>query len=106
MSENGTQSARTISRLASRSRRFCQIGRAHVELQSQSNLVCRLLLEKKKKTNRTVALWTPASGSVRLADGAASRRDSVGETGSDSADTGFASWYRQHCQLTSRPPDP
>src|SRR2546430_10205709 len=24
-----------------------QIGRAHVELQSQSNLVCRLLLEKK-----------------------------------------------------------
>src|SRR2546430_13575292 len=25
-----------------------QIGRAHVELQSQSNLVCRLLLEKKK----------------------------------------------------------
>src|SRR2546430_10776574 len=26
-----------------------QIGRAHVELQSQSNLVCRLLLEKKKK---------------------------------------------------------
>src|SRR2546430_10292567 len=32
------------------SRRDClrQIGRAHVELQSQSNLVCRLLLEKKK----------------------------------------------------------
>src|SRR2546430_9291130 len=29
--------------------RFIQIGRAHVELQSQSNLVCRLLLEKKKK---------------------------------------------------------
>src|SRR2546430_6801059 len=27
-----------------------KIGRAHVELQSQSNLVCRLLLEKKKKT--------------------------------------------------------
>src|SRR5688572_32254427 len=26
-----------------------KIGRAHVELQSQSNLVCRLLLEKKKK---------------------------------------------------------
>src|SRR6266567_6297342 len=26
-----------------------QIGRAHAELQSQSNLVCRLLLEKKKK---------------------------------------------------------
>src|SRR2546430_11949791 len=25
-----------------------QIGRAHAELQSQSNLVCRLLLEKKK----------------------------------------------------------
>src|SRR2546427_8914366 len=27
---------------------FYEIGRAHVELQSQSNLVCRLLLEKKK----------------------------------------------------------
>src|SRR3989475_7443777 len=26
-----------------------QIGRAHAELQSQSNLVCRLLLEKKKQ---------------------------------------------------------
>src|SRR2546430_4463860 len=26
-----------------------EIGRAHAELQSQSNLVCRLLLEKKKK---------------------------------------------------------
>src|SRR2546427_1246118 len=26
-----------------------EIGRAHVELQSQSNLVCRLLLEKKKQ---------------------------------------------------------
>src|SRR2546430_10766276 len=26
-----------------------EIGRAHVELQSQSNLVCRLLLEKKNK---------------------------------------------------------
>src|SRR2546430_10379836 len=30
-----------------------QIGRAHVELQSQSNLVCRLLLEKKKKNCHT-----------------------------------------------------
>src|SRR2546430_4197284 len=31
-----------------------QIGRAHSELQSQSNLVCRLLLEKKKNlTTRT-----------------------------------------------------
>src|SRR2546430_9175206 len=29
--------------------RKAKIGRAHVELQSQSNLVCRLLLEKKKK---------------------------------------------------------
>src|SRR2546427_8440501 len=28
-----------------------EIGRAHVELQSQSNLVCRLLLEKKKIKN-------------------------------------------------------
>src|SRR2546427_7859966 len=32
-----------------------KIGRAPSELQSQSNLVCRLLLEKKKKTNnRTI----------------------------------------------------
>src|SRR2546430_5449609 len=29
--------------------RVGQIGRAHAELQSQSNLVCRLLLEKKKR---------------------------------------------------------
>src|SRR6266446_1313525 len=29
-----------------------QIGRAHVELQSPCNLVCRLLLEKKKKCCR------------------------------------------------------
>src|SRR5436309_7639716 len=28
-----------------------EIGRAHVELQSRENLVCRLLLEKKKKNN-------------------------------------------------------
>src|SRR2546427_4973914 len=28
-----------------------EIGRAHVELQSQSNLVCRLLLEKKNTSN-------------------------------------------------------
>src|SRR5690242_21184206 len=33
-----------------------EIGRAHVELQSHVNLVCRLLLEKKKKTNRAVRL--------------------------------------------------
>src|SRR2546430_9912571 len=31
-----------------------KIGRAHVELQSQSNLVCRLLLEKKKQHDNTV----------------------------------------------------
>src|SRR5688572_31193221 len=30
-----------------------KIGRAHVELQSQSNLVCRLLLEKKKYRSRS-----------------------------------------------------
>src|SRR2546427_9318304 len=29
------------------------------ELQSQSNLVCRLLLEKKKKTREQRNLWTP-----------------------------------------------
>src|SRR2546430_8488248 len=31
-----------------------EIGRAHVELQSQSNLVCRLLLEKKKTKQKLV----------------------------------------------------
>src|SRR3989454_11221231 len=31
---------------------FYQIGRAHVELQSPCNLVCRLLLEKKKPSKR------------------------------------------------------
>src|SRR2546430_8476439 len=31
-----------------------EIGRAHSELQSQSNLVCRLLLEKKKKNNKSI----------------------------------------------------
>src|SRR2546426_3512689 len=30
-----------------------KIGRAHAELQSPCNLVCRLLLEKKKKNKRT-----------------------------------------------------
>ena len=30
-----------------------QIGRAHVELQSHHDLVCRLLLEKKNKKNKT-----------------------------------------------------
>src|SRR2546430_11893951 len=33
-----------------------KIGRAHVELQSQSNLVCRLLLEKKKKKKKHTIL--------------------------------------------------
>src|SRR5438093_11754846 len=33
-------------------RRGLQIGRAHVELQSLTNLVCRLLLEKKKKKKK------------------------------------------------------
>src|SRR2546427_5423462 len=37
----------------------CKIGRAHVELQSQSNLVCRLLLEKKKKIKTKNRRRTP-----------------------------------------------
>src|SRR5258708_19957114 len=36
-----------------RASRFLEIGRAHVELQSPDHLVCRLLLEKKKKTDIT-----------------------------------------------------
>src|SRR2546426_3952732 len=32
----------------------CEIGRAHSELQSPCNLVCRLLLEKKKKQVRNL----------------------------------------------------
>src|SRR5688572_31003672 len=39
--------------IASSLRIRSEIGRAHVELQSQSNLVCRLLLEKKKKKVQT-----------------------------------------------------
>src|SRR2546430_11811343 len=35
--------------------RGLEIGRATSELQSQSNLVCRLLLEKKKKTNKLLS---------------------------------------------------
>src|SRR2546422_5821064 len=34
-----------------------EIGRAHVELQSRLHLVCRLLLEKKKKKHRDEGLW-------------------------------------------------
>src|SRR3712207_8512979 len=33
-----------------------EIGRAHVELQSRQYLVCRLLLEKKKKNNKCIKL--------------------------------------------------
>src|SRR5256886_11646246 len=40
---HGHEQIPLLWRLAAR-----EIGRAHVELQSQSNLVCRLLLEKKK----------------------------------------------------------
>src|SRR5690606_39737355 len=36
-------------RQCSSQRRKLKIGRAHVELQSRENLVCRLLLEKKNK---------------------------------------------------------
>src|SRR5438132_10498129 len=39
--------AKTLDNVASF--RTSEIGRAHVELQSHSDLVCRLLLEKKKK---------------------------------------------------------
>src|SRR5688572_31556225 len=49
----GVQSDRNPALVAGRRRMGRRsprkIGRAHVELQSQSNLVCRLLLEKKKK---------------------------------------------------------
>src|SRR2546430_5326687 len=36
-----------------------EIGRAHSELQSQSNLVCRLLLEKKKNMERLTLICPP-----------------------------------------------
>src|SRR2546430_9765220 len=35
------------------------------ELQSQSNLVCRLLLEKKKKTNMTITISAPHTTYMR-----------------------------------------
>src|SRR2546430_10091122 len=57
-SKNGSTSPRSLSPAptasATRAAISCEpreIGRAHVELQSQSNLVCRLLLEKKKHTH-------------------------------------------------------
>src|SRR2546427_4715669 len=37
-----------------RQERAVEIGRAQSELQSQSNLVCRLLLEKKKKKKKKI----------------------------------------------------
>src|SRR2546427_9432996 len=37
------------------------------ELQSQSNLVCRLLLEKKKKTNKSIRSTPPQTNSTLLA---------------------------------------
>src|SRR5690349_22631021 len=41
--------------------REAEIGRAHVELQSRRDLVCRLLLEKKKKTTTCDDVNTAAS---------------------------------------------
>src|SRR2546425_8212114 len=38
-----------------------QIGRAHVELQSLAYLVCRLLLEKKKKNQEIDGVLTPTN---------------------------------------------
>src|SRR5258708_26621593 len=43
-------------RTTSRSPATAQIGRAHVELQSPDHLVCRLLLEKKKKLQNPLKL--------------------------------------------------
>src|SRR5207253_3617483 len=39
----------TNPHVRARARERCEIGRAHAELQSRGHLVCRLLLEKKKK---------------------------------------------------------
>src|SRR5258708_10411824 len=41
-----------------------EIGRAHVELQSPDHLVCRLLLEKKKKEHKVFARQRPLT--IRL----------------------------------------
>src|SRR2546430_10331867 len=45
--------------------RESEIGRAHVELQSQSNLVCRLLLEKKHNHRCRLAVGAGALYAVR-----------------------------------------
>src|SRR2546426_9056221 len=42
-----------------------EIGRAHVELQSPCNLVCRLLLEKKKKATSTAQPRSASTGPPR-----------------------------------------
>src|SRR5690348_17600067 len=41
-----------------------EIGRAHAELQSPVHLVCRLLLEKKKKKKQSIKTYTTASATV------------------------------------------
>src|SRR5689334_24367153 len=56
-SERKVLGRRWHTRHVTTSRRGCpsqssEIGRAHVELQSQFHLVCRLLLEKKKKKKK------------------------------------------------------
>src|SRR2546429_2531830 len=48
--ESASAGTRFCGLIARNSSLHCQIGRAHVELQSRLHLVCRLLLEKKKKT--------------------------------------------------------
>src|SRR2546427_8966277 len=54
-------SARSSGSIVGGSRAFGSSTRSEEhtsELQSQSNLVCRLLLEKKKKKEHTQAIWT------------------------------------------------
>src|SRR5260221_2241364 len=49
LAQNGVSSRQTsTSALSGRQHNHPKIGRAHSELQSHSDLVCRLLLEKKK----------------------------------------------------------
>src|SRR5699024_11693468 len=51
-----TPSENTLTEIAT-----AQIGRAHVELQSRFDLVCRLLLEKKKTTDNTLSRRNPVT---------------------------------------------
>src|SRR5688572_32413343 len=61
LDRRGVRQSRARSGLRGRSDRAARSEEHTSELQSQSNLVCRLLLEKKKKTTNHILLSDPPS---------------------------------------------